>query len=489
MNDVIVHPGEILACAKQVGALTATSTGLNNSATDAAVPEISWGMLGQMLGLYQQYDQLLGQLHDHFSKMSDGFGKIEQALTVTANAYHDNDRASADSFGKIMDTGLANATTPTATASAAPNPTSNAGALGKSYANQYAVDGGKGNLISQSAKLIPLGSSSYSMIKDSAKLGDDVKKGDVEAVAKDVVSVISDMNDFMQEGVKMAGVIADPLNFLITKGLGWLLNVVAPLKQAVDLVTGDPTATSKAATKFNDIAKQTDDLAKTFDDQLNKGLRSWRSAGADAAAKKLTGFHDGIAGTAGTAGHIASILQGSSMFMQAAEDIIKGVLSDLIEWLVVTWIAAQLAAIPTCGASEALAAEGTVVEAGIATTKATGEVNRIRGIIQKIMDVLRKIRDVLRESKVGKEFVKNVEEANKEKKTLGEALDKSITKQKEKLWGGDKSTGPDGESKYRDPVKIGNKMAGYADGAYKTVAYDQHGNKQDDGTVNEELDI
>ncbi|HEX8866666.1 MAG TPA: hypothetical protein VF821_13505, partial [Lentzea sp.] len=396
--------------------------------------------------------------------------------TATAQTYAGHEQTTTDAFGKTLRSGLDSATAPPMVSGG--NPTGNLGALGKSYGEQYSGD----NVGKSSAKLIPFGGSSYSLMKDSAKLGDDLKKGDAEAIAKDVVSVISDMNGFMQEGMKLAGAISDPLNWLISKGLGWLLDVVAPLKQAVDLVTGDPAATSKAAGAFNDIAKQTEDLARTFDEKLHEGLQSWKSEAGDKAAEKLGGFHHGIEGTAGTAGHIASLLQGSSMFMQVAEDILKGILSDLIEWLVVTWVAAQLAAIPTCGASEAAAAAATPVEAGISTAKAGNEVNKVRSIIQKIMNVLKRIREVLRESKIGKAFVKG---AADKPATFGKAVEKAVQDQAKKAIGLDKSNM--GDNKYTDPIKIANKVAGYADGIYKTVSYGTKGDES--AKTDEELDI
>jgi len=477
VTGFVVHPAELARCAKNVGALSSSSTKLNDTATTASVPAVSWGALGHLLGLYEQYDGLLGDLHGHFGKMTEGFGKIDAALTATAQTYAGHEQTTTDAFAKTLQSGLDSATAPPMVPGG--KATGNLGALGKSYGEQYSGD----NVGKSSAKLVPFGGSSYSLMKDSAKLGDDLKKGDAEAVAKDVVGVISDMNGFMQEGMKFAGAITDPLNWLISKGLGWLLDVVAPLKQAVDLVTGDPAATSKAAGAFNDIAKQTEDLARTFDEKLREGLQSWKSEAGDKAAQKLGGFHHGIEGTAGTAGHIASLLQGSSMFMQVAEDILKGILSDLIEWLVVTWVAAQLAAIPTCGASEAAAAAATPVEAGISTAKAANEVNKVRSLIQKIMNVLKRIREVLRESKIGEAFVKGV--AKDKPATFGKALDKAAGDQAKKAIGLDKSKV--GDDKYTDPIKIANKVAGYADGIYKTVSY---GTKGDESTkTDEELDI
>lgn len=491
MTDIAVHPGQIAECAHKIGVLTAQSSTLNNAATSASVPELSWGVLGHLTTLYFHYDSLLGELHSHFTAMSTGFNKISQALNDTAKSYHDGDRTSAEQFNKILGAGLDHAQAPSAVMTAAASAPSNLDALGSSYGSQWAVDGGKGNLVSQTAKALPVVNSTYSLIKDGSQLGKDVHSGDAEAIGKDVVSLLGDMNSFVQDGLSLAGAVADPLNFLISKGLGWLLGVVAPLKQAVDLVTGDPDATSKAAGTFNDIAKQTEQLAKTYDEHLRSGLQSWNGHAADAAAVKLAGFHDGIEGTASTAGHVAAVLQGSSMLMKAAEDIIKGILSDLIEWLVVTWVAAQLAAVPTAGASEAAAAAATPVEAGISTAKAADKVNKVRQLLSRIMEVLRKVREVLAKSKIGKTFVEKVADKQAKgdlAKTATEALAKKAKSNLQKAAGWEKSDKPDG-SKYVDPVKGVNKWADRLDGGYKTVTYDGHGNQQDDKTIDRELDI
>jgi uncharacterized protein YukE len=491
VTDITVHPEQIAQCAQKVGVLTAQSSNLNNMATSASVPELSWGALGHLTTLYFQYDGLLQDLHTHFTKMSDGFDKISSALRATAQTYHEADHTSAENLSQILNNDMQQAKAPGAVITAAAHASSSGDALGSSYGNQWAIDGGKGNLVSQTAKAVPIVNASYSLIKDSAQLGQDAKSGNISAIGKDITGVLSDMNSYVQDGIALAGAIADPLNYLISKGLGWLLNVVAPLKQAVDLVTGDPDATSKAATTFQDIAKQTEQLAKTYDDHLRSGLQSWSGKAGDAAATKLAGFHDGIEGTATTAGHIAALLQGSSMLMKAAEDIIKGILSDLIEWLVVTWVAAQLAAPETLGASEGVAAGASAAEAAEATAKATTEVNKVRKLLTRIMDVLKKVREVLKESKIGKTFVGNVKKAQEEgtmAKTLSGKLKEGAKSNALKSVGWEKSKQPD-EKEYVDPVKGVSTWAGRLDGGYQAVKDYNQGNQQDDKTVDSELDV
>lgn len=389
-----VHPDEIRACAKKIDQLTATSSQLNNAATANSVPQLSWGALGNLIGLYSNYDELLGQLHDHFTKMGAGFGKLGQALGDTADTYHGNEQVNSQKFNAVMNQMLSSAQAPKVRTSAAAS--GGGTGLGSSYASQYGLD----NVGKSAAKGVPMGSSVYSAVKDGIKLGNDMKSGDGADIASDSAVLVGDMASYVASGAEIASAVADPLNWLISKGLSFLLDVVSPLKQCVDLVTGDPDATSKAADGFKKIGEDTRQLAKTYDDHLRAGLQSWNGDAAESAAKRLSEFHDGIEGSASTAAHVASVLQASSMLMKVAEDVIKGILSDLVEWLVITWLSALALSVVTVGASDAAAAAATPAEAAIASARGASEVNKVRQLIMKIIAFLKKIKAVLDKSAI-----------------------------------------------------------------------------------------
>lgn len=490
MPDITAHPEEIADCASRVRGLSGRAAQCTEAATAASVPELSWGALGHLTTLYSNYDELLRELQSHFDTMSEGFGKIGTKLRDSAQAYRDADDMSAQHLASFLNEPHAGASGGGAAASHARAP-SNLGALGTSYSNQWSTSGMSGNLLSRSASSIPLVNGSYSLIKDSMQLSRDVHSGDAASIGKDVTSVLSDMSTFVQDGVALAGAIKDPLNLLIKNGLSWLLNVVAPLKQAVDLVTGDPAATSKAATQFQDIAHRTEELAKTYDDHLRVGLRSWSGEAGNAAAKKLSAFHDGINGTASLSGQVAALLQGSSMLMQVAEDIVKGILSDLVEWLVVTWIAAQLAAPETGGGSEAGAAVATLAEEAAATSRATAEINKVRQLFDRIMDVLRKVREAL--SKAGTTFRQNVEEGQSTgriARTFSEKAKGSSVRQFQQEFGGVRSSHFDGSGReFVDPAKAAGVVGGHVDRGKKLAEYLDEGSKHDDDASDRNLDV
>lgn len=64
------------------------------------------------------------------------------------------------------------------------------------------------------------------------------------------------------------------------------------------------------------------------------------------------------------------LLEGSAALMKTAYDLVMDLIASLIEWLIITWLAAQAAAVPTLGASEVAAAAATTAEVAVATTRA-----------------------------------------------------------------------------------------------------------------------
>lgn len=230
------------------------------------------------------------------------------------------------------------------------------------------------------------------LVKDGLGYLGDLAKGDSDAIAGDVGGVAADAVDFVESAAgELGSLVSDPIGYLISAGLGFLLDLVTPLKQCVDLVTGDPEALGQGAERFGDLAKEIDELAQQLDELRREGLASWSGDAAVAAQQRLAEFADGVRGTAANAGHVATLLKASAMVMKVAEDVVKGILSDLVEQLVISFVAAQAAAVPTLGASEAaFAAEAPVVTA-MSAARGASEVSKVARLVEKIEKVINKI--------------------------------------------------------------------------------------------------
>ncbi|KAA2251203.1 hypothetical protein F0L68_37915 [Solihabitans fulvus] len=314
-------------------------------------------------------------------------------------------------------------------------------------------------------------------------------------------------------------IAADPLNWLIGQGLGFLINICTPIKQAIDLVSGNPDALTDAAKKFGTVGKDIEKLNTDMANALKTELADWHGPSADAAQERLGKFAEGVAGVAGRAGDIAQLLQVCSMLMQVIEDFIKGLLTDLVEWLIVTWVAALAAAPVTLGGSTAAASGVTAVKAATTTAKVTQKVSKFTTLLNKIRAVLAKLKEFLRSSKAvtkfmgekgaGRKALEGVRKAAGEgkhakvgvgdavKNQLGAKVKDSAKKRAAEQIGltHDPEKGfkiptiKNGDQERNDYSKIAGKVKTYGDNSKKIYDYGQIGEDRINGTISGDLNL
>lgn len=248
----------------------------------------------------------------------------------------------------------------------------------------------------------------------------DIDKGDVQAVGHDVTSTASDVAGFASEATSAA---SDPLNYLISQGLSFLESWFTPLKEALELVTGDFEEVKAAAKSFDKVAADLNRLAADVARSAQPGGDAWSGAAAPEAGKHVGLTKASLEESSECAGHLASLLQISGMLMKAAYDIINGIIADVVEWFVITWLAALATEVVTFGGSTAAAAAASEGEVAVGVGRTTQKVNKVREVIQKIIRVIRKIMKVFKESKIGRTL------AEKSEKTLGRTITDSAVKQ------------------------------------------------------------
>ncbi|WP_367134819.1 hypothetical protein [Saccharothrix sp. HUAS TT1] len=200
----------------------------------------------------------------------------------------------------------------------------------------------------------------------------------------EVQAAVGDIQSFLGEFPSAAEVIADPLHSLLTFGLGFLVDLIKPLDDALKLVTGDEEQLTLAARHFEKVAADLKALSETFAGTVEGGLASWRGEAAEASRERLGEFAVGIAETGGEAESIVTLLTGSAALMKTAHDLVMDLIASLVEWLIITWLAAQAAAVPTLGASEVAAAGATAVQVGVTVSRVSRIVQRVTAVLQKI---------------------------------------------------------------------------------------------------------
>jgi hypothetical protein len=251
--------------------------------------------------------------------------------------------------------------------------------------NQYNPDTFRGDKVLSSLPG-PLGSG-YSTF-------DTVKKATADGFQpSDIGTIAASGAGFVSSCAGVADIASDPIGWLVGQGLNFLMNVCQPLQDAIHFVSGDGPALANAASNFNNIGVYLQSYGQKFGEDAKSALQQWEGQAKERASEKLGQFASGIDGVAAQAGDIAQLLQISSMVMTVIEEFIKAILTEFITWLIMIWIPALAAAVPTAGASTAAAATGTEVRAVQTTSKVQKFVNKLRELLDKIKAFLAKMKE------------------------------------------------------------------------------------------------
>lgn len=272
-----------------------------------------------------------------------------------------------------------------------------------------------------------------------------VSKAVKSAGEGDYGSVASDVANF---AMGAQGILEDPLNALISAGLGFLLDVIQPLKDALELVTGNPDALDEAAGDYSEIGKDIGKLGNELTEITESGFANWTGDAKNAATAQVQNYFNGVEQTAQTAGNVMLMLQLSSTLMEAAYNFVKGIIAQCIEWLIVTWVAALAATVFTFGASDAAATAATTVEVATEGANAADKVEEATSLVEKIVNVLKKLMQDIKDIQKAWKDLKDVKEVGTAAKDGEKAAKDAETAAKD----GEKAA-KDGETAAKDGEK------------------------------------
>lgn len=292
---------------------------------------------------------------------------------------------------------------------------------------------GEKDIGDKAKEAVPLYGNVVKAFDAGSKLSDGATGSEINALASESSGLIQSL------GGAALGIATDPIGWLVGQGLGFLISVCQPLEDAIHFVSGDGPALSQAAENFDAIGKGVVELRQKFEEDLKTSLQTWGGEASEAAGTKLGEFAKGIDGVAGQAGEVSQLLQMSSMVMTVVEDFIKALLTELITWLIMIWIPALAAAIPTAGASTAAAGTATTVRAVSTGSKVTRMIAKLRKLLDDFMAFLSRLKTRMGSLRTGfKQAMDNKRLrsglADLELQGVGKS---PFAKPMEKLWGKD----------------------------------------------------
>ncbi|MFD9888619.1 hypothetical protein [Amycolatopsis sp. NPDC058986] len=253
-------------------------------------------------------------------------------------------------------------------------------------------DESMGANLDRAAENVPVLGTAYKTGKSIGEHAQQAAQADnPQELASAGAALVGDGAKFVQgAAMDMVTFAMDPIGWLVSHGLNMLLELVQPLQDALHQVTGDGPAIGHASENFTAIAHGFVALAEDFEKTGDTALAEWVDEAGKVAKEALGDFSSGIRGVGSAAGSVAEVLQMWSMLMVVIEELIKGIITELISWLITLWLPALAASVISFGSSVAAAMTASIAKAASVLTKVTRYLGKFGKLLEKFIEYMAK---------------------------------------------------------------------------------------------------
>ncbi|WP_229071063.1 hypothetical protein [Actinoplanes sp. DH11] len=178
--------------------------------------------------------------------------------------------------------------------------------------------------------------------------------------------------------------ILDPIGGLVSWGVGWLLEHVEPLREALDRLAGNAGEVSAQAAQWQQVAAAMSAAHTSYAAQVSTDTTGWSGAAGDAYRAHADTQLSALQGIGVAAGGIASAVEGTGLLVALVRETVRDLIAEFVATLAVR--------LP-----QWLAMEGLTL--GIATPFVAGQVaslvaswaNRIQHFLRGLLSSLRNL--------------------------------------------------------------------------------------------------
>ncbi|GIF11672.1 WXG100 family type VII secretion target [Actinoplanes teichomyceticus] len=160
----------------------------------------------------------------------------------------------------------------------------------------------------------------------------------------------------LYHGVQQAGNVLQRANGLVntvnTVMDAILWPFVQPLIEIFEMCLGDPEQLQAKAQVWDSVAAELDRVADDVARQGQALAAGWKGEASTAAQRQLAEQEKDLREIGKRMREEARTLEQTAEMLAAYEDLLRDVIRELVEWLIVEWIVAQILAPETAGLSE-----------------------------------------------------------------------------------------------------------------------------------------
>ena len=219
------------------------------------------------------------------------------------------------------------------------------------------------------------------LLQDAADLSSALKSGDWASAAMGAVGT----------GMDALGAVMDPFGTILASGVGWLLEHVGPLKEALDALTGKPEQVTANAQTWQNVAKEFGGVGQDLAAAVEADLQSWSGEAADAYRARAADLANLLkAGEEAATGAGAGV-KIAGMVVGAVRELVRGIIAEVIGRMI-SW---ALQVLFTAGIGLAWVVPQVVRTVAATATKITSVIGKLVKALGKLCPMLKRVGEIL----------------------------------------------------------------------------------------------
>ncbi|ADD45289.1 hypothetical protein [Stackebrandtia nassauensis] len=143
-------------------------------------------------------------------------------------------------------------------------------------------------------------------------------------------------------GLDALSVAMDPLGALASMAIGWLIEHVKPLRDALEEVTGDADKVNSYAKTWENVSTKLLDAGTKLQTAAHKDLETWQSPAANAYSIHADYTTNAVGGIGALAEVMSAATAGAGMLVATTRAIVRDLIADCVATLLVRipeWLA------------------------------------------------------------------------------------------------------------------------------------------------------
>lgn len=162
-------------------------------------------------------------------------------------------------------------------------------------------------------------------------------------IGEDIADIVSAIESESWVDASLAGVGAtlsavgflDPLGAIVSTGVSWLIELIGPLRELLDDLTGDADILTAHAQTWTNMAEELqaikDDLAKFMESDIT----GWQDDAADAYKANMGHNLEGTSGLAQLCAAISAATTGAGTLVTVTRELVRDLIAQLVATLLI----------------------------------------------------------------------------------------------------------------------------------------------------------